>query len=98
MKILLSLLAIALSLSVSATHLIGGNLGYEYIGKVGSMYRYKLILTTYTNCDATSNITYPESDVTIGVYQHDIQNDPMGGGNKLRIDSITINLTNAYIN
>jgi len=65
-----------------ATHLIGGNLGYEYIGKFGANYRYKIILTTYTDCAPPSNFqTGPEQVIAdVGVYEHDLQNSPMGGG------------------
>ena len=54
-KILLISLLLLSCFVVKATHLIGGHLGYEYVGQFGSNYRYKIILTTYTNCDASSN-------------------------------------------
>ena len=65
-----------------ASHLIGGNLGYEYIGQFGGNYRYKIILTTYTDCAPPSNFTNgPEQTIEdIGVYEHDLQNSPLGGG------------------
>jgi len=68
--------------TANATHLIGGNLGYEYIGPFGGNYRYKIILTTYTDCAPPSNFqTGPEQNIAdVGVYEHDLQNSPMGGG------------------
>ena len=73
---------IFLSGSINASHLIGGNLGYEYIGQFGGNYRYKIILTTYTDCAPPSNFqTGPEQTIQdIGVYEHDLQNSPLGGG------------------
>jgi len=69
------------SLKGNATHLVGGNLGYEYIGKFGVNYRYKIMLTTYTDCAPPSNFEDgPEQTIAdIGVYEHDLQNSPMGG-------------------
>lgn len=95
-KILFTILAIASFLSVHATHLIGGNLGYEYVGQFGANYRYKIILTTYTNCDATSNIPLPEGpSLTIGVYGHDVQNNPLAGTSKQWITDVTLGLVDS---
>ena len=73
------LLALFASKPIYSTHLIGGNLGYEYIGQLPTgEYSYKIILTTYTNCGPGSNIPEPEGPtLTVGVYQHDIQNSPL---------------------
>ncbi len=70
---------IFLSGTANATHLVGGNLGYEYIGPFGGNYRYKIILTTYTDCAPPSNFQNgPEQTIAhIGVYEHDLQNSPM---------------------
>jgi gliding motility-associated-like protein len=81
--------------SLYASHLIGGNLGYEYLGQFGNLYRYRIILTTYTDCTSASQIPEPESPIKpVGVYQHNVQNDPMGGGNKTFITSVNLTLTN----
>jgi len=81
-----------------ATHLIGGNLAYEYIGKFGANYRFKLILTTYTNCDASSNIPDPENPIeNIGIYEHDLQNNPTGGGNKNFITDVSMALIDSSL-
>ncbi len=76
-----------------ATHLVGGNIGYEYIGKVGNLYRYKITLTTYTDCGPTSNIPNPEDPIQpIGIYEHDMSNNPTGGGNKNFLMDLQLNL------
>jgi hypothetical protein len=100
MKKILSLVMLVTSLiistnSVQASHLIGGNLGYEYIGQFGSLYRYKIILTTYTDCTPASQIPNPESPIQpVGIYQHNVTNNPMGGTSKTFITSVNLNLIN----
>jgi gliding motility-associated-like protein len=100
MKKILSLVMLVTSLIIStnsfhASHLIGGNLGYEYIGQFGNLYRYKIILTTYTDCTPASQIQDPEPSIQpIGIYQHNVQNNPMGGANKTFITSVNLNLIN----
>ncbi len=85
-------------LSAHATHLVGGNIGYEYIGKVGNLYRYKVILTTYTDCGPTSQIPNPEDPIQpIGIYEHDLSNDPTGGGNKNFLMDLQLNLISTQI-
>ena len=94
MKQLLLLGLLLLSATFAhATHLIGGSIGYEYVGKVGANYRYKIILTTYTNCGPDSNIPTPENNIQpVGVYGHDVQNNPQGGGNKSFITDVNMTL------
>lgn len=80
----------------NATHLIGGNLGYEYIGPVViggvTKYRYKIILTTYTNCGPDANPAFqiePESGpLYVGIYEHDVAGVPLGGVDKNLVDTI----------
>ena len=71
------------------SHLIGGNLGYEYLGQVGNNYQYKILYTIYVDCGPTSNAPNPFSTEEVGVYTHDIQNSPMAGGDKTRIQLVT---------
>lgn len=88
--LLLSVLTVSYSY---ATHLVGGSIGYEYIGQVGSDYRFKITLITYTDCGPTSNIPNPEDPIQpIGIYEHDLQNDPTGGGNKNFLMDLQLNL------
>ena len=81
-----------------ASHLIGGNLGYEYIGQFGGNYRYKIILTTYTDCAPPSNFQNgPEQTIAdIGVYEHDLQNSPLGGG-PIKSFVASVNMTLALV-
>ena len=82
MFLIIIALIFLLRIKVNASHLIGGNLGYEYIGQFGVNYRYKIMLTTYTDCAPPSNFQDgPEQTIAdIGVYEHDLQNSPLGGG------------------
>lgn len=74
-----------------ASHLIGGNFGYEYLGlQPNGKYRYRILLTTFTDCSPTSQIPYPENPIRIGIYEHDPAN-PLN--DKLRADSLTLVLT-----
>ncbi|MCB9197126.1 MAG: gliding motility-associated C-terminal domain-containing protein [Flavobacteriales bacterium] len=76
-----------------ATHLIGGSMGYTYLGKFGNNYRYKVTLITYTDCGPTSQIPNPEDPIQpIGIYEHNVQNNPTGGGNKNFITELQLNL------
>lgn len=84
----------ALTISSSyATHLVGGSIGYEYIGKFGANYRFKITLITYTDCGPTSQIPDPEDPIQpVGIYEHELQNDPTGGGNKDFLTDLQLNL------
>jgi gliding motility-associated-like protein len=85
-------------LSANATHLVGGNIGYEYIGKVGNLYRYKITLTTYNDCGPTSNIPNPEDPIQpIGIYEHNVSNNPTGGGNKNFLMDLQLNLVSSQV-
>ncbi|HCQ28918.1 MAG TPA: hypothetical protein DIU39_01455, partial [Flavobacteriales bacterium] len=94
-KILFPFLLGIFSLSSYATHLIGGNIGYEYIGQFGSNYRYKIILTVYNNCDSTSLIPLPVATQNVGIYTQDVPNNPMGGGNKTLFTTVTLPLVDS---
>lgn len=55
-----------------ATHIVGGTLGYTYVGPgVGNTSVYRITLTTYTDCSPTSEIPIPEPFVHMGIYLHD---------------------------
>lgn len=54
-----------------ATHIVGGSMGYTFLGNgPNNTFRYKIILTTYTDCSPTSELPLPESSVNIGIYYH----------------------------
>ena len=56
-----------------ATHLIGGNIGYEYIGPDPSIpgnVRYKIVLDSYMDCNSSNwGGTFPELSVNVGIYE-----------------------------
>lgn len=83
------LLALCLSIvggawqHAEASHLVGGDLGYEYLGETvpgSGMYRYKLKMRMYLNCGPSSN--WPQmidwlqgnSGLRVGVYAEDPAN------------------------
>ncbi|MFB6257579.1 MAG: gliding motility-associated C-terminal domain-containing protein [Flavobacteriales bacterium] len=71
---LLFLVLLGLPVLSEATHLVGGNLRYEYLGMFGGQHRFKVVLTTYVNCGPNSQIPFPETSHEIGVYNHDKSN------------------------
>ena len=85
-----------------ASHLVGGSIGYEYLGQTAAgFYRYKIILTTYTNCQETgpnaANPVYwsgPEANIQdAGIYAHDAINNPTGGAaTKAKIADVPLTL------
>ena len=60
----------------------------------GNMFRYKVILTTYTNCDNTSQVPYPEDPLQIGVYNY---NNASPNADKQFYTSITVNLVDTTL-
>jgi gliding motility-associated-like protein len=74
-----------------ASHVIGGNIGYEYIGPATGGHEYKILFTYYVDCGSGSAVPNPEATQQIGIYTHDVQNNPMGGNDKTRIELLTVN-------
>lgn len=72
-----------------ATHIMGGNLSYQYLGldSTTGNYRYKLRLELFRLCDPGSSLL--PVDMNIGVYQDDTLNPT---GDKLQIFSGTLDL------
>jgi|GEM_PF-1172246 len=57
---------------VQASHIVGGSMGYTFLGLgPNNTFRYKITLTTYTDCSPSSEIPFPEAAVSIGIYFHD---------------------------
>lgn len=57
----------------NASHIVGGTLGYELLGNgPGGTLRYRINLTTYTDCSPSSEIPFPESPLQLGIYFNDI--------------------------
>jgi gliding motility-associated-like protein len=75
-------------MQVHASHLMGGNLGYEYMGlQINGKYRYKVKLTTYIDCGPTSEIPYAEYPIKVGVYANDLLNP---NADKMVVDSLLL--------
>lgn len=74
---------------VQASHLMGGNLSYEYLGINGSTgnYDYRVTLTIYRLCDPGSSQLPPT--MLLGAYQDDPGNP---SGNKLLLNDIAMPL------
>lgn len=54
----------------SASHLLGGDFGYTYLGMQNGQFRYAIQLTTYTDCTSGSEIPFPESPLSAGLYEN----------------------------
>ncbi len=101
-KLIYGILFLALAGNVSASHLVGGSLGYEYLGQFGTEYRYKLILTVYNNCDQFSAVPLPVAFQQVSIYDHDVSaTTPMLGGNKVNLpapnDEVALALVDSHL-
>lgn len=77
---------ILFSSNIIASHLMGGTLGYEYLGlQPNGKYRYKVNLTTYIDCGPTSEIPYAEYPLKVGVYANNLLNP---AADKILLDSL----------
>ena len=90
------LLVLCLSaLWARATHIVGGTLGYTYLGPgTGNTSVYRITLITYTDCSPTSEIPVPESLVHLGIYLHDPANP---AADKVLKQAITAPLLSSHI-
>ncbi|MCB0400849.1 MAG: gliding motility-associated C-terminal domain-containing protein [Flavobacteriales bacterium] len=96
-KLFYTLILFVLVGNLSASHLVGGSLGYEYLGQVGSNYRYKIILVVYNNCDANSQIPLPVATQPVSVYDHDVSaTTPLQGNDKPFEISLNLNLIDSH--
>jgi gliding motility-associated-like protein len=95
-KHLLILLFFLTGASAFSSHLMGGNIGYEYLGPSGGGYQYKIRLILYYNCDQFSAVPDPEPTQTINIYKQDIPNNPMGGGNKILQTALMLTLVDSH--
>ncbi|MBT3301752.1 MAG: T9SS type A sorting domain-containing protein [Bacteroidetes bacterium] len=71
-KLAFSLLIIALclqSFNSFSTHLISGNISYEYVGVHDSLVLYKITINMYRDCDAST--TPFDASIQVGVYNND---------------------------
>src|SRR5438876_3367316 len=68
----LTLLLFSITETAKASHIMGGEITYLYLGKFGTSFRYKIKLNIYSNCDTNTassvywnGITDP---ITISIY------------------------------
>lgn len=95
--IILILICYGVNIQLTASHLMGGTLGYEYHGlQANGKYRYKVTLVTYIDCGPNSEIPYAEYPIKVGIYEHDITNPT---NNKNLTDSVLLFIddTTVYI-
>ena len=82
-------IALICSYQAQATHLMGGNLTYEYLGLNGStgLYDYRITLTIYRLCDPGSSLL--PSTMELGAYQ-DNPSNPTGDKDLLSVESLPL--------
>lgn len=85
----LALLTLLVSFQTQATHLMGGNLSYEYLGlnSTSGLYDYRITLTIYRLCDPGSSLL--PATMELGAYQDNALNP---GGDKDLLSSISLPL------
>ncbi len=79
----------SISGNLYSTHLMGGSFTYEYMGQVGSLYKYKLKIQMFRDC---YNSTTPfDNVIQVGIYANNT--------NKDRYDIISMGITDReYVN
>ncbi len=73
--------------NANATHLMGGNLTYTYLGQTGSNYNYEVTLKLYRYC-ASGSSQLP-NNMDLGIYEEDTLNP---GADKNLVSSTTMPL------
>lgn len=79
--LLLLLFSACITFQAKATHIVGGDLGYRYLGETApgtGEYRYKVILRLFVNCGPSSSfpsviniVGSPTDGLPLGVYADD---------------------------
>lgn len=97
-------IAMMLCTTVKASHILGGNIGYTYLGETApgsQMYRYRITMQLYLNCGMDSN--YPTlasllnlnaGNVPVGVYTED---PSVPNVNKVRYTTVNLTLTDSML-
>ncbi|MBK7384978.1 MAG: gliding motility-associated C-terminal domain-containing protein [Flavobacteriales bacterium] len=103
-KVIATFLLLASTTGAFATHLIGGNLGYTYIGETApgsQVYRYQVYMQFYMNCGSDSNWeTLQELLATnggimpVGVYAQDPANPD---ANKPLLTTVNLTLADSSL-
>lgn len=92
-------------MAAQATHLVGGNLGYVWLGETApgsGIYRYRVTMDFYMNCGANSNFeTFqqlldlaPGGQLPVGVYNEDPQ---APGADKEILTTVGLELVNEEV-
>jgi len=91
----ITILTFGFTNSVFATHLIGGNIGYQYVGPDPSIpgnTQIKIVLESYMDCNSQFwGGSFPENSVIVGIYEGPL-NPPSGISNS---DQITLFLVDS---
>ena len=69
--------------SVYATHLMGGEARYQYLGALGSgttPFRYQITYGIYINCDANSNVPCGREEICYAIYSQSNNQRILTGG------------------
>ena len=97
-KLVYTLALVLMAGNLFSSHLVGGSLGYEYLGQFGANYRYKIILVVYNNCDSTSFVPLPVAQQQVSVYDHDVSaTTPLAGNDKPFNVDVTLNLVDSHL-
>ena len=83
--------------NIFATHLVGGNLAYEFVGiQPNGDFRYNLKLNYYFDCGSASNWQPPNipQNMSVGVYAHDDPTDiyPTSSGSYPKYGSTDVDM------
>ncbi len=84
----LVLILVLVSQSSFATHLMGGDMTYKYLGTTGNNFNYEITLKVYRFCSAGS--TALPNNMNMGVYEEDPLNP---NADKILVSSYTLPLT-----
>ncbi len=95
-KVIITFVSILFSINSSATHIMGGDISYSYLGQQASGdYRYEITFTIFGNCDQSanppSNWPNPMDDIMFGIYMEGT--DPTA--DKLFIEEFVVPLTSS---
>jgi len=93
------ILLISISTTVDASHIIGGNLGYTYVGETApgsQVYRYNVYMEFFLNCGNESNwnnfntlLAQNGGNFPVGVYTQD---PTLPNANKVRFTTLALQL------
>ena len=97
LKFILVLFSLSAFFQADATHLIGGTIGYDYLGSAGgNNHNYRIRLTTYQDCNSlnwwTVGGSFPVPTAEIGIYE-----STLIGGFIFRDQILSLSLTDSNL-